>query len=138
MTSSVNTISNPNDPFCDPPPTDTVQSLKWGPTPQHLLCAAGWDSKASIWEITPDGKCAPKLQTTAPEPLLSVSWLTDASNVFLGCCDSQIRRWDINSSQLSPIGQHRGPVSEVLWCQEFGMVISGSWDQTVAFWDGRQ
>ena len=133
-----NTISRPNDPVCNASPNDTVQSLKWAPSPQNLLCAGGWDNKASIWEISNDGQNAPKSQVTLPDAILSVSWKTDLSSVFLGCCDRQVKLWDLQKSQVIQVGQHNETVREVIWCEQLGMVISGGWDNTIAFWDGRQ
>ena len=127
-----------NNPVCKSGPTDTVQSLKWAPSSHNLLCAAGWDCKASIWQISDDQQNSLKSQVTLPEPVLSVSWKPDLSSVALGCCDSQVKLWDLESSQVLQIGQHSAPVREVFWCEQLGMTISGSWDGTVAFWDNRQ
>jgi len=131
-------ITNPNDPTVNPPPTDTVQCLKWAPVPSmNYLCGAGWDSKATIWEISQTGQNAQKAQTTFTEPVLSVSWKNDITTVFTGSCNNQVGAWNLSSNQVQNIGTHQAPVREVLWCEEINHLISGSWDSTVAFWDTR-
>lgn len=34
--------------------------------------------------------------------------------------------------------QHQAPVKVVYYIDELGMLLTGSWDKTVKFWDGRQ
>lgn len=134
-----NTISNPNDPMLTPAPTDSIQCLKWAPNPAaSLICGAGWDCKATVWEVTSQNTSAGRAQVTNPEPVLSVSWKHDHTNIFLGTGDNSVKLWDLSTNALQTIGSHTAPVKEVAWCEQIGHVISGSWDGTASFWDTRQ
>jgi mRNA export factor len=134
-----NLTQSVNDTILNPAPSDTVQSLKWAPTPQtNLLCAGSWDSKATIWEIAPTGQSMMKLQTTLTDPIFSVAWKNDLSGILLGGAENTVKLWDLPSNQTQVIGTHNAPVREVLWSPELNHTISGSWDSSVAFWDGRQ
>ena len=132
-----NTINKPNDPFVPNPPSDTIQCLKWAPSPQSLLCGSSWSGSATIWEINQSGQSMQKAQTTQADPVLSLSWKSDLTSVFLGGCDNQVKVWDLGSTSTRAIGAHQAPVREVLWCEQISHVISGSWDSSVSFWDGR-
>lgn len=132
-----NTINKPNDPCVPNPPADTVQSLKWAPSQQGLLCAGAWNGSTSIWEVNSTGQSIAKLQVTQNDPVLSVSWKSDCSSVFIGGTDNQAKVWDINSNQVRTVGTHQAPVREVLWCENINHLITGSWDGSVNFWDLR-
>lgn len=131
------TINKPNDPTVVNPPNDTVQCLKWAPSPQHLLCGSSWSGATTIWEINQNGQNMLKTQTSQPDPVLSLSWKNDLSAVFLGGADTQVKLWDLASNSVRPIGGHQSTVREVLWCEQISHVISGSWDSSVSFWDCR-
>lgn len=132
-----NTINNPNDPTFLDPPNDTVQCLKWAPGNLTLICGTSWNGSSKIWEINQSGQNMLKAQTTAFDPILSCSWKSDATSVFLGSCDNQVKCWDLATNTTRLIGNHNGPVREVLWCEQINHLISGSWDSTVNFWDLR-
>lgn len=133
-----NTINKPNDPCVVQAPTDTVQCLKWAPSPQlSLICGTSWSGASSVWEINQQGASVLKASVTSPEPVLSASWKNDISSIFLGGCDNQVKLWDLQSNSVRQIGTHSAPVREVLWCEQISHAISGSWDSTVSFWDSR-
>lgn len=132
-----NTINKPNDPTVQNPPSDTVQCLKWAPSQMSLLCGTSWNGSATIWEINQSGQNMLKAQTTSSEAILSGSWKNDLSSVFLGSCDNTVKAWDLATNTTRLIGNHNGPVREVLWCEQINHLISGSWDSSVSFWDCR-
>ena len=132
-----NTINKPNDPTVVSPPTDTVQCLKWAPSSQHLLCGSSWSGNTAIWEINQAGQNMQKTQTSQTDPVFSVSWKNDLSSIFLAGADNQVKLWDLSTNNVRPIGMHQAPVREVIWCEQISHAISGSWDSTVSFWDGR-
>ena len=132
-----NSVNKPNDPSVPNPPTDTIQCLKWAPSPQSLLCGSSWNGSTTIWEINQTGQSMQKAQTTQSDPVLSVSWKSDLSSIFLASADNQVKVWDLGANSTRTLGSHQAPVREVLWCEQINHVISGSWDSSVSFWDGR-
>mmetsp|Transcript_46619 Transcript_46619/g.53758 ORF Transcript_46619/g.53758 Transcript_46619/m.53758 type:complete len:318 (+) Transcript_46619:533-1486(+) len=63
--------------------------------------------------------------------------IADGSKIFFGGCDNKVSAWDLGSNQAQPFGQHNAPVKSVVFLAEMNMAISGSWDQTIKFWDFR-
>ena len=104
-------------------------------------------------------------QYTHDAPVLSVAFTKDGMNVISGGCDNKIKMKNLQvrlvfvSQTLSPlvlssdeyaeftmisqnqqervVGQHDAPVKEVAWCEEMQCIISGSWDKSIRFWDGK-
>ena len=46
--------------------------------------------------------------------------------------------WSLQTTQSMQIGLHSAPVRSLSWIEEMQCVMSGSWDKTIKYWDGRQ
>jgi len=46
--------------------------------------------------------------------------------------------WDIPTNKVQQIGAHDMPVSFTSFCSDINCLVTGSWDKSVRFWDGRQ
>jgi len=57
--------------------------------------------------------------------------------VFSAGCDNAIKQWAPQQNAFTEVGTHSAPVRSVLFSAEGNMVLSGSWDKTVAAWDAR-
>jgi len=110
--------------------------LSWSPK-ANFLVAGSWDSKIRCWEITDSGACNPKLLVDYGSPVLTSCWHDDGANVFVGGCDNKAHLWDLNRNALHPIASHEQPVKYVHWLSQHNILITGSWDKTLKYWDGR-
>ena len=65
-------------------------------------------------------------------------WQVDQVAVLLACADNTIKKYDLNSNQITTVGQHTMPVKDVYSLIEpnsrMSIVISGGWDSRVKFW----
>jgi mRNA export factor len=53
--------------------TDTIQSVRWSPTSDHLA-AASWDGKTRIYEVAQDGSGRGVAVLNADGPVFSCDW----------------------------------------------------------------
>jgi len=60
--------------------------------------------------------------------------------VFFGGCDSKVFCWDPTNNSKFQVAQHEKPVKLVKWLPKLGtgLLVTGSWDKTIKFWDCRQ
>ena len=62
-------------------PDDTVQSLKWSPSPNEPLLSAGaWDGVCRIWRVNEKGEAEAKAQQQIPAPVLATDWFDVSTN----------------------------------------------------------
>jgi len=145
MTSSL--IQKPTDVPLTPGPDDSVSKLEFSPT-ADFLAVGSWDSQCRIYQIdSATGTSAPKAAIQHDGPVLGLAWSKDGTKVFTCSTDQKAKVFDLNSpgSQPMQIAQHDGPIS----CMRYldissgagmppGIVVTGSWDKTVRYWDLRQ
>jgi mRNA export factor len=56
-----------------------------------------------------------------------------------GGCDKQVSMWSLATNQKQVVGKHDAPVVFAHHVKEMSnMLITGSWDKTVRYWDLRQ
>jgi len=71
-------------------------------------------------------------------PPLSVCWSDDGTGLFVGGCDNKGTRIDLAAQKSMQIAQHDQPVKFVKWVPHLKVLMTGSWDKTIKYWDGRQ
>lgn len=56
-----------------------------------------------------------------------------------GGCDKQAKMWNLATNQSTVVAKHDAPI-RYLFCVEKmnNMLVTGSWDRTVRYWDLRQ
>lgn len=121
-------------------PEDTVTDLSFSPQ-QELLAAASWDSKVRIYEISPTGQTQGRALYQHDGPVFSSQWSKDGTKVVSGGADKQVKLFDLQSQQATQIGAHDAPVRSVRYVEcgptNMPVVVSGSWDKTLRYWDMR-
>ncbi|EGD76405.1 hypothetical protein PTSG_07524 [Salpingoeca rosetta] len=135
------TAAAPTDQQVVSPPSDTVQSLRFSPVPhsQSSICllAGSWDATARLWEVNHMGQSNALLQQTVEAPVLDVNYKADGTAGFIACADNTVKMWDFQSQQVTTVGKHDAPVKTCNWIGHLGVLMTGSWDRTIKFWDTR-
>merc|ERR1719478_1129998 len=118
------------------PPSDTISALAWSPT-SNILAASSWDKSVRIWEVSPQGVQA-RMAYQHDAPALCCNFSKDGQRIVSGGCDNKVKLKILQTQQEQQIGQHDAPVKEVFVVDDMNMVISGSWDKTLRFWNCQQ
>lgn len=123
-------------------PEDTIQDLAFSPL-LDMLVVASWDKKVRIYDIDPaTGNNQGRALYEHDGPVFSARWLSDGTRVCSGGADNQVKLFDVASQQAQQIGAHDAPVRCVrsVKCGPTSteVVVSGSWDKTLKYWDMRQ
>ncbi|KAI9870374.1 MAG: RNA export factor gle2, partial [Pleopsidium flavum] len=125
------------------PPEDSISDLSFSPISEHLAVAS-WDKKVRIYEINAQGGSEGKALFEHEAPVLSVCWSKDGTKVAGGGADKAARLLDLGSGQTTAqqVAVHDQPIRCVRFIDAPGsnapMLVTGSWDKTVKYWDLRQ
>jgi len=123
------------------PPEDSISSLRFNPT-ADFLSVASWDKKVRIYEIDGNGNSQGKAMFEHEGPVLSTCWSPDGQKVFGAGADKAARMLDLGSggTQAQQVAVHDQPIRCVQSFMANGspMLVTGSWDKTVKYWDLRQ
>lgn len=130
-----------NDILLNNGPEDTVTDLAFSPQ-LNLLAASSWDKKVRIYEIDPNsGNNQGRALFEHDGPVFSARWSSDGARVCSGGADKQVKLFDLALQQAQQIGAHDAPVRCVRSVQcgptNTEVVVSGSWDKTLKYWDMR-
>ena len=145
------------------PPDDSISDLAWSPK-ADFLAVASWDSKVRIYDVThkPAGEGVAVINFDGP--VLGCAWSkvwrtscplrSDNSNRILppqngqkaagSSSDKSVKLLDLgmNGAPAQKVAEHDAPIRS-LGFFEFPststlMLVTGSWDKTVKYWDLRQ
>ncbi|KEY72044.1 hypothetical protein S7711_00061 [Stachybotrys chartarum IBT 7711] len=141
--STPNTVGDlKSDVALSDPPTDTISGLSFSPssTGNDLLAVSSWDNKVRIYEINQTGQSQGRHAYEHSQPVLDCDFSKDGTKIVSAGADKNVKVCDLASQQDIVIGTHDQPVRT---CRFFDsgsgpMVVTGSWDKTVRYWDLRQ
>lgn len=125
------------------PPEDSISDISFSPQTEHLAVAS-WDKKVRIYEINGQGGSEGKALYEHEQPVLSCCWSKDGTKVVSGGADKAARMLDLNSGQsvASQVAAHEQAVRCVRFVEVPGqatpVLVTGSWDKTIKYWDLRQ
>ena len=54
-----------------------------------------------------------------------------------GGCDNTAKMWNLATNQQQQVAAHSEPVRHCLWVPQHNMLVTGSWDKTLKYWDLR-
>jgi mRNA export factor len=123
---------------------ESITALNWHPTQDYLI-ASSWDNIVRCWEVKEypmEGlRGEARAASTHQAPVLATCFSGDGNKVFSGDCNKQVMCWDLVLNQSVPLDGgkpvHDAPVSVVRYMAEKGLLMTGSWDKTIKYWDGR-
>ncbi|KAI4162564.1 MAG: hypothetical protein LQ342_003795 [Letrouitia transgressa] len=126
------------------PPDDGISDVKFSPQSEHLAVAS-WDKKVRIYEINAQGGSEGKALFEHEQPVLSCCWSKDGTKVVGAGADRAARMMDLgsgNTTTAQQVAAHDAPIR----CARFvdipsqagQMLVTGSWDKTIKYWDLRQ
>ena len=143
-------MSSSQDYFIPQPIDDTIQCLKFIPASNlNYLATGGWDSKLRVFNInynvinqnlpTEDAQITSNLEFGHQHnsQIFSLSWEGNTGRIFTGCADGSVNYLDMQKNSLSTIGRHKNPCKEVIYYQNYNILISGGYDGAVKIFDLR-
>lgn len=69
-------------------------------------------------------------------PVLCLKWSLDGSQIVSGGADHKGRLYDLESGKLVEFAHHEAPIKSILYA-DYNLVVTGSWDRTIRYWDLR-
>ncbi|KAI5798964.1 WD40-repeat-containing domain protein [Geopyxis carbonaria] len=122
------------------PPEDSISDLAFSSQSEHLAVSS-WDKKVRIYEISADGSSVGKAMYEHEAPVFSVVWSKDGSKLASAGADKMAKLYDVATGQAQQVAAHDQPVRCVKFIQAPNsaaeMLVTGSWDKTVKYWDLR-
>lgn len=143
----VSTFGRPAQPAATPaeqdievtqPPTDGISSLSFSPV-ADFLAASCWDNNVRIYGVEQNGSTQAKAMYSHEGPVLDVTWSRDGTKILSAGADKAARMFDVSTGQSSQIAAHDAPIKNLRFVdQQGGILVTGSWDKTLKYWDLRQ
>ncbi|XP_046844256.1 mitotic checkpoint protein BUB3-like [Xenia sp. Carnegie-2017] len=118
----------------DSPPLDTISSVNFSPKSANFLLVSSWDDSVRLYDVVGNKQ---RLTYNHKGPVLDCCF-SDGVHCFSGGLDCALKTYDFNASAEQELGRHEAAIKCVEFCNQMGVVVTGSWDKTVKLWDPRQ
>ncbi|KAL1221418.1 Protein RAE1 [Cardamine amara subsp. amara] len=101
-----------------------------------LLQVRCWEISSSEASISGDTK----VSFSHDQPVLCYSWKDDGTTFFTGGCDKQAKMWPLLSGvEPFTVAMHDASIQQhMAWIPGMNLLVTGSWDKTLNYWDTRQ
>ncbi|KAH7929920.1 WD40 repeat-like protein [Leucogyrophana mollusca] len=115
------------------PPFDSVSQVRFSPTNPDQLLVSAWDTTVRFYDVATNEQKA-KFDHRAA---VLTCCFSDDTHAYSGGLDTGVRELDLASEKVTHLGQHSNSVSSMNYSRELNTLVTGSWDQTLRFWDPR-
>ncbi|KAK7848185.1 protein rae1 [Quercus suber] len=106
----------------------------------NYLVATSWDNQM-LGDNADHGAglgSTPKASMYHDQLVLCSTWKHDGMTEFSRGCDKQVKMWPLSGNQPVTVAMHDGAVKDIAWIPEMNLLVTGSWDKTLRYWDTRQ
>ncbi|RGB44146.1 WD40-repeat-containing domain protein [Rhizophagus diaphanus] len=118
-------------------PNDSVSAVSFSPV-ADFFTVSSWDTCVRIYEANMStGAAIGKALYNHEKPVLCCAWSKDGTKVISGGADNAGRCFDITSQQVGQIAVHDQPIKCIKYIENHNLVLTGSWDKTLKYWDMR-
>ncbi|CAO3621196.1 unnamed protein product [Mucor fragilis] len=95
------------------------------------------DIEVQIYDINFDDRES-NIKYTYPHeaPVLCLKWSLDGSQIVSGGADHKGRLYDAETGKQVNFVHHEAPIKSILFA-DYNLVVTGSWDKTIKYWDLR-
>ncbi|KAH3767776.1 mitotic checkpoint protein BUB3 [Pelomyxa schiedti] len=116
------------------PPGDGITAVNFCPGTVEFLAVSSWDSTVRIYDVLANQM---KTHYSHKSGVLDCCFL-DRETTVSGGLDRTLKLVNIRTGAETTIGTHDGAIRCICTVRgERDLIISGSWDSTVKFWDTR-
>ncbi|KAL4247587.1 WD40/YVTN repeat-like-containing domain superfamily protein [Abortiporus biennis] len=116
------------------PPFDSISSVRFSPSNPSLLFVSSWDTTVRLYDVDANEQ---KSKYDHRAAVLACCFNNDSTKGYSGGLDTGVRELDLATEKITHLGQHANTVSTMNYSKEHNVLITGSWDQTIRFWDPR-
>lgn len=113
------------------PPSDGVSSLAFFST--NLLLVSSWDYTVNLYDVAKNTQLTSYRHSSA---VLDCCF-SDKSHAISGGLDQTVKIHDFETGNEKILGNHDKAVRKIKFSLLTGLVISGSWDNSIKLWDPR-
>jgi cell cycle arrest protein BUB3 len=112
-------------------PTDCISAVTYSPTTPTRLLVSSWDKSVYLYDThsEPGGTLLQKYEHRAP--VLDVCFGRDDNEAFSCGLDWEVRRLNLQTGEQTILSTHDSGVRSVVFAANQGLLVSGSWDQTL-------
>ncbi|KAF8641345.1 hypothetical protein AX16_010043 [Volvariella volvacea WC 439] len=120
------------------PPFDSISAVRYSPTNPDQLLASSWDTTVRLYDVGEKGvrESEARAKFDHRAAVLACCW-SDGAHGYSGCLDTSVRELDLTNEKILNLGSHSDAVSAITYAREQNVLITGSWDRTLKFWDPR-
>lgn len=121
------------------PPRDPVSAIKFFPGPsthpraQQALISS-WDQFVRLVDLGGEETTSTLHSFEHEAAVLDTCWISP-SYAASGSVDRRVRLLDLETGKTMVAGKHAAPVCRVRYSAATGLLLTASWDRTLAIWD---
>ncbi|GAU43228.1 hypothetical protein TSUD_241180 [Trifolium subterraneum] len=112
---------------------DAISRIQFAPNSNNLLISS-WDSNLRLYDF--DGSVL-RLEAPSEAALLDCCFQQDDSVAFTVASDGFIRRYDLHSGIIDPMGNHDDMATCIGYSNETCLLITSGFDKRLLSWDNR-
>jgi len=130
-------MADPNYFTLPSPPFDTISSVHYSPTEPDELLVSSWDTTVRFYQVENGDKPSELKSKYDHRAAILACCFSDKAHGFSGGLDASVRMLDLATEKMTTLGTHDNAVSSMVYSRDANVLITGSWDCSLRFWDPR-